>query len=266
MMNIGVFDSGLGGLIILKAITHVLPEYDYVYLGDTGRVPYGDRRLGEIYEFTKQGVAELFRRDCSIAIIACNTASAQALRRLQQEWLPRRYPDRKILGVVVPTLEFLLEHAFSDIRVIATAATVHSHAYKRELAKIDPKAIIIEQALPELVPLIEQGNESEILDMLGKYLSPDFMRSADALVLGCTHYALVKDAVRRLLPPSLAVVSQDEVIPAKLQGYLNAHPEIESGLGQNRKRVLLATKVTPELERRAKEWFTIGSSVKHIEI
>ncbi len=154
-MKIGIFDSGIGGLVIARSLISELPQYDYVYLGDTKRVPYGDRSQKEIYEFTRQGLDFLFAQGCGLAILACNTASAQALRKIQREYLPRKYPDKKVLGVVIPTAEACAK--YKVVGILATSSTVSSKSYVTELKKLNPKINIIQQAAPLLVPLIENN-------------------------------------------------------------------------------------------------------------
>ena len=172
-MRIGIFDSGLGGLVIARSIFKRLPRYDYIYLGDTKNLPYGQKSPGEIYRFTERAVDFLFKQNCQIIIIACNTSSAVALRKIQQGYLRRNYPARRVLGVVIPTLEVADDkHRRKKIGVIGTTATIKSHIYKKELVKIDRQAKIIELSTPQLVPLIEANSLQKAQKSLELYLKP----------------------------------------------------------------------------------------------
>ncbi len=228
-MRIGIFDSGLGGLTIAQAVIRRLPEYDYLYLGDTKRVPYGNRSQEVIHEFTEQALDYLFAHDCKLVILACNTASAEALRKSQQEYLPNRQPDRKVLGVLIPAAEAAAETAGDGpVGVIATAATVASKSYEREIQRIRPELTVVQCATPLLVPLVENDGLKYADEVLSDYLAPLEAAGITSLILGCTHYCVLKDKVRGLL--GIPVVSQDEVVPEKLANYLQRHPEIESKL------------------------------------
>ncbi|HVY67658.1 MAG TPA: glutamate racemase [Patescibacteria group bacterium] len=241
-MKIGIFDSGLGGLVVAKSIFRRLPAYDYIYLGDTGRVPYGNRSRETIYQFTRQAVDFLFRRNCGLVLLACNSASANALRRLQREYLPKHYPGRRILGVIVPTLEETAKHLHKTrLGVLATAATVNSAIYRKELEKIDARARIYEQAAPLLVPLIENNAVRFADPVLRSYLKPLQKKKIQALVLGCTHYPILKSRIKRLLGPKVSLICQNELLPGKLADYLRRHPELERKLGKNGRRDFLIT-------------------------
>jgi glutamate racemase len=248
-MRIGVFDSGLGGLAIAQAIIQRLPAYDYLYLGDTKRVPYGGRSQETIHEFTAQALTYLFENDCELVILACNTASAEALRRSQQEYLPNHYPERRVLGVIIPTAEAVFEGGPSRrVGVLATESTVESGAYEREILRQSPEACVVPRAAPLLVPLIENDGLRYVGPVLDDYLAG--LEGIDSLVLGCTHYCLLKDEVRARTP--VRVISQDEVVPEKLADYMRRHPEIESRLGRSGERRYLVTDVTNAHERWAR--------------
>jgi len=255
-MKIGIFDSGLGGLVIAKAIFNKLPGYDYTYLGDTKRVPYGNRSKNDVFKFTKAGVKCLFGQDCKLVILACNTASALALRKIQQEFLPKAYPDRRVLGVVIPTLEEAdKKHNGKIIGVLGTAATVNSHIYKKELMKIDPKAKIFELAAPKLVPLIEQNSLQKAKKALKSYMKPLLKHKIEALVLGCTHYPILKNEIAKIAGKNVKVVSQTDFLPGKLKNYLRRHKEINSKLSKNRKREFLVTDFNKDFDDVAKRLF-----------
>lgn len=255
-MKIGIFDSGLGGLVIAKAIIKKLPQYDYVYLGDTKRVPYGNRSQGTIYQFTKAAVEYLFQQDCQLVILACNTASAMALPRLQQEFLPASYPNRRILGVVIPTVEQVAN--FSHIKkvgVMATTSTVESNVYPKELKKLLPKISVKQQEAPLLVPLIENNAAKLGQGILKAYLQPLLASKADAVILGCTHYPFLKKQIRSAVGKKVKVISQDEIIAPKLAAYLEKHPEIEKTIGKAQSRRFLVTDINPNFQKISKRLF-----------
>ncbi|HEY1095810.1 MAG TPA: glutamate racemase [Alphaproteobacteria bacterium] len=259
-MKIGIFDSGLGGLVLTKAITNALPTYDYIYLGDTLHVPYGPRSGEAIYEFTKKAVDFLFRQDCQLIIIACNTASASALRRLQQEYLPVHYPQRRILGVVVPTLEEALSSGHHNLGLIATSFVVNSDIYAIELQKMDPQIKICAKATPLLVPLIENDGLDYVSAPLKDYLKPLIDQKIDGLILGCTHYPLLKPLLKNILPPHIDLISQDDFLPAKLENYLERHPEIEATLSRKSHYRFCVTDLAASYQTMANKIF--GKPVK----
>ncbi|TXH01062.1 MAG: glutamate racemase [Candidatus Moraniibacteriota bacterium] len=245
-MKIGIFDSGLGGLIVTHGLVRALPEYDYLYLGDTARVPYGNRSEETIYRFTREAVDFLFREDCALVIVACNTASAEALRRIQREYLPDHYPDRRVLGVLIPAAEEAAQVSRSGrIGILATAGTVASRAYDREIGKLRPDANVFSEAAPLLVPLIENDALRYAPPILRDYLEPLLAAEIDTLVLGCTHYPYLRSEIRAIVGDSIALVSQDEIIPSKLVGYLARHPEIDARLSKNSARRFFLTDIAP---------------------
>ncbi|MEI8130746.1 MAG: glutamate racemase [bacterium] len=255
-MKIGVFDSGLGGLFTLRAIAETLPEYDYVYLGDMKRLPYGSRSHEEIYQFLVEALDFLFLKECVLVVVACNTASAEALKRVQSEYLPSRHPDKKVLGMIVPMTEACAQ--YRRVGLIATTATVHSGAYIREFKKRAPLSRLTSLATPSLVPFIESGDYEGVDASLKDYLAQ--FTDIDALLLGCTHYAIVKKSIRALMPTSIAIVAQDTVVPEKTRGYLDRHPEIEQQLSRGGTRAFFATFIGERFQQFAKEWF--GDAVR----
>lgn len=262
-MKIGIFDSGLGGLLIARSIKKYLPEYDYVYLGDTKRVPYGSRSHEVIYEFTCEALRYLFEKEnCSLVILACNTASSRALRKVQQEFLPKYFSNKKVLGVLIPTAEVVLD--YKKIGVLATEATVSSHTFKTEINKLNTKnnssAKVFEQASPLLVPMIEEGERELAMPVLEKYLKPLLNKNIDALVLGCTHYPILKKEFKKILPKNVKLISQDEVVPKKLEDYLSSHPEINKKLSKKSSIKILFTDITPTVEDLSQKWF--GGDIK----
>ena len=253
-MRIGIFDSGLGGLIITKAIISKLPRYNYTYLGDTKRVPYGNRSQKEILKFTKLALTHLFVEDCKLVIIACNTSSAKALRKIQQEFLPKYFPDRKVLGVIVPTLEAINGKA-KRVGVIATKSTALSHAYKKEIAKITKSIQVFEQAAPQLVPYIENNTLDLAGPALDRYLKPLMDKNIDSLILGCTHYPILKKQIQKKLGPKVQIYSQEEIIPGKLQSYLKKHREIDKVLSKNSSRLFQVTALNKNYKEVSKNLF-----------
>jgi len=253
-MKIGVFDSGLGGLVILKSLVKGLPEYDYVYLGDTKRVPYGNRSASVVYEFLEQAVAYLFKQDCELIIVACNTASAEALQKIQQKYLPSHYPKRRVLGVIIPTAEEVVKDGgIKRVGVLATRGTVNSGAYVREIEKLNPRINVYQQAAPLLVPLIENDGIKWSQPILREYLKPLLREKVDVIVLGCTHYPILKREIRKI--SGMKVISQDELIPQKLKLYLKRHPEMDKRLSKKREVKLLATDITKSLQSQSQKWF-----------
>jgi glutamate racemase len=229
---IGVFDSGYGGLTVLKAIRERLPEYDYLYLGDSARTPYGTRSYESVYEFTLQGVQYLFERGCHLVILACNTASAKALRTIQQKDLPRIDPDRRVLGVIRPTAEMIGEVSRSGvIGLFGTQGTVQSASYLIEIEKFAPEAKVIQEACPMWVPLVENGElQGEGADYFVRqhvdrlYQSND---EIDTILLACTHYPLLQQTIEKFVNGRARIISQGPIVAESLADYLNRHPEIK---------------------------------------
>lgn len=229
-MKIGFFDSGLGGLTILGAARARLPAYDYVYYGDTANLPYGDKSEAEIFSFTHTAVAHLFDAGAALVVIACNTASAETLRTLQDTMLVGTYADRRILGVIVPTVEALIETGLTEVLLIGTKRTISSQKYERELAKHEAHHVhLMPLATPELVPFIEDGDMNAAFAYVDLLLTPK-VGEVGAVILGCTHYTTLKGHIRSRFDDAFTVISQDEIIPEKLVEYLKRHPEIETRL------------------------------------
>jgi glutamate racemase len=258
-MWIGVFDSGLGGLALAESIRRRLPQYNYLYLGDTKRVPYGNRSQQSIHEFVSQALNFLFDHDCRLVILACNTASAEALRKTQQEYLPRFYPERRILGVLIPTVEAAVAAPGSagGCGILATQSTVESGAYLRELDRIGFKGKVVQAAAPLLVPLIENDGMKYIAPVVSDYLEPLCRQGVRTLLLACTHYSLIKELIRESF--DFEVVSQDEVVPDKLAHYLARHPEMEGRLTKGGEVRYCVTDITHAYEGFARK--LIGGDV-----
>jgi glutamate racemase len=251
---IGVFDSGFGGLAVLREILQVLPEYDYLYLGDNARIPYGTRSDRVVQRFTEQAVDYLFRQGCQLIVLACHTASARALRSIQQRYLPEHYPMRRVLGVLIPTVEEALARSKSKrIGVIATEGTVTSLSFQLELQKLDPAVEVVQQACPLLVPLIESGEQDweGTTMILRRYLTPFQNGRVDTLILGCTHYSILKEKVRSLIGNGQQLICSGQVTAAKLVDYLQRHPGLESRLTRGGSRRYLSTDLTPRFQQLA---------------
>lgn len=249
---IGVFDSGFGGLTVLKEITNKLPQYDYVYLGDSARAPFGNKSQEIIYKYTQQSVKFLFSKGCELVIIACNTASAKALRKIQQEWLLKHYPNKRVLGVIIPVIEAVAENINQNdkvlnIGVIGTQSTINSCVYENELKKISSKFKIYGQACPLLVPLIEEGwiKRRETIMILRYYLrllKKQIKNSRfNFLILGCTHYPILHKQIQTIMGKNCKVLNSPLFVAIKLEDYLRRHLEIESKLSKNGKIFFYAT-------------------------
>ena len=235
---IGVFDSGYGGLTILSAIRKLLPEYDYVYLGDNARSPYGTRSFDVINDFTLQAVRYLFSEGCPLVILACNTASAKALREIQQKYLPTSEdPSRRVLGVIRPTAEVVGNVTETKhIGIMATPGTISAQSYEVELAKLFPDVSVHGQACPMWVPLVEYGESNGegadffVQKYLNELLEQD--KQIDSIVLACTHYPLLRPKIEQYLPEGIILLSQGELVATSLKDYLHRHPEMNDRLTQ----------------------------------
>lgn len=228
---IGVFDSGYGGLTILKEIRKILPEYDYLYLGDNARAPYGTRSFDVVYGFTLQAVEYLFSQGCHLVILACNTASAKALRTIQQNDLPTMDSARRVLGVIRPTVERMAEISRNGhIGVLGTPGTINSRSYELEVAKLNPEIEVHGQACPLWVPLVENKEaDSDGADyFVKKYIAALLEQDSqiDTAILACTHYPLLLPKIRRFMPANVEIVSQGSIVAESLKDYLTRHPEM----------------------------------------
>ena len=232
---IGVFDSGYGGLTVLRQIRHLMPHYDYLYLGDNARAPYGTRSFEVVYQFTLQAVRQLFQMGCPLVILACNTASAKALRTIQQNDLPHIDPTRRVLGVVRPTAECVGYITRSrHIGIMATPGTIRSATYDIEIQKLHPDIHVTGQACPMWVPLIENmEHQSAGADyFVQKYIDELLRRDPliDTIILGCTHYPLLLDKIRQFAPPHIQLISQGQYVAQSLSDYLRRHADMAQRL------------------------------------
>ncbi|MEI6020196.1 MAG: glutamate racemase [Bacteroidota bacterium] len=268
---IGVFDSGFGGLTVLKEIIKTLPQYDFVYLGDNARAPYGSRSYETVYQYTLECVKKLFDQGCELVILACNTASAKALRSIQQIDLPKIDPNKRVLGVIRPTTEVIGQMTKSKhVGILGTAGTVSSGSYIVEIEKFFPELTVYQQACPQLVPLIE-NNEAETEGaefFIEKYVS-DLIKQApdiDAVVLGCTHYPLIQKQIQKHLPPNVHLLSQGPIIAESLKKYLALHPEMEQRCSKNAQLQFYTTDTTEAFDRAGTKFFGSPIHSKHMHI
>ncbi|MBX2904608.1 MAG: glutamate racemase [Taibaiella sp.] len=235
---IGIFDSGYGGLTVFKAIAEKLPDYDYIYLGDNSRAPYGNRSFDTVHNYTLQCVKWFFAQGCPLVILACNTASAKALRTIQQKDLPFIAPANRVLGVIRPTAEVIGKYTRSKkVGIMGTTGTISSDSYRIEIGHFFPDITVYQQACPMLVPLIENGeHESAGADyFVKKYVDALLAQCADidTILLACTHYPLVEARIRKFLPAGIEVISQGHIVANSLADYLERHQEMESLISRN---------------------------------
>ena len=262
---IGVFDSGYGGLTILRELRKALPEYDYLYLGDNARAPYGSRSFEVIYRYTLEAVRELFARGCPLVILACNTASAKALRSIQQRDLPAIDPSRRVLGVIRPTVEILDKVSESGhIGVLGTPGTVASESYVIETRKLFPEMKVSQQACPLWVPIVENSEaEGDGADyFVRKYIDGLMEKDPeiDTFVLACTHYPLLIDKIRLYAPDGVRILEQGHLVAESLKDYLRRHPEMERRLGKGGRTEFLTSENPDKIDALA-SMFTHGSVV-----
>ena len=247
---IGIFDSGYGGLTVFREIVKELPDYDYIYLGDNARVPYGTRSFETVHQYTWQCVQALFEQGCSLVILACNTASAKALRTIQMDDLPSTHPDKKVLGVIRPTTENIGRYTQTGhVGILATPGTVKSDSYKIEIERFFPEIRVYQEACPIWVPLVE-NNETDNLGaeyFVEKNISNLLKQSPeiDTLVLACTHYPLLFPLIRKFTPPSIQILQQGSLVAKSLRDYLNRHPEVDQKI-EKQGEILFFTTENPE--------------------
>ena len=262
---IGIFDSGIGGLTVMKEIVGELPEYDYLYLGDNARAPYGTRSYETIYEYTLECVKYLFSQNCHLIILACNTASAKALRNIQQKDLPQIDPDKRVLGVIRPTAEVIGEYSQSKhVGVLGTNGTVESNSYLMEIEKQFPELTVYQEACPMWVPLVENGEfdtsgaDHYVKKHIDNLLSQD--KNIDTLLLACTHYPLLLDKIKKFSPQHMTILSQGEIVAKSLADYLKRHPEIDEKCSKEGTRKFLTTDSTENFDAHAQMFY--GQEVK----
>jgi len=266
---IGIFDSGLGGLTVTKEVLKHLPKYQLLYLGDTARTPYGNRSQELIYQFSVQAVDYLFKQGCELVIVACNTVSAEALKKLQQEWLPKNYPEKRVLGVIRPVVEQAVKESKNNrIGVVGTRGTIDSGAYERELVSQNSRVKVFSQACPILVPLIEEGwlKRHETIKIIRGYLRPLKNKKIDTLILGCTHYPILEKIFKNICGKKIKVIDSAEIVALKLKDYLSRHPEIESKLIQGDNHRFLVTDLTEVSKNIFRDWFGGNFGLEKVEL
>ena len=268
---IGVFDSGYGGLTILKELKKQLPQYDYIYLGDNARAPYGTRSFETVYQYTLEAVNWFFSQGCELVILACNTASAKALRNIQQLDLPKIAPDKRVLGVIRPSSEILGQYSKThEVGILGTTGTVQSDSYPIELAKFYPELAVFQQACPMWVPLIENGEyDKEGADYFVKlYLDQLFQQasSIDTLLLACTHYPLLEGKIRSLAPKGVQIISQGDIVAKSLAIYLQKHPEMDQKCSKNGQISFFTTDNAQVFEQQASLFYGQKLTAKHTDL
>lgn len=255
--SIGIFDSGYGGLTVFREIKKKLTDYDYIYLGDNSRMPYGDYSFQTIYDYTKECVFKLFDLGCDLVILACNTASAKALRTIQQNDLP---PGKKVLGVIRPTTESIADYTSTKkVAIVGTNGTVSSESYKIEINKFFPEIQVFQLACPQWAPLAEQNDlHSEHTESVVKHDLESVLgqsKDIDVVVLACTHYPLLISAVKKSVPDSIKILEQGPLVATKLAQYLKMHPEIESTLTKHQRIKFYTTGDPSSFDTKAKLFY-----------
>jgi glutamate racemase len=271
MGPIGVFDSGYGGLTVLRALATQLPKYDYLYLGDNARAPYGTRSFDTVYRYTLQCVKWLLTQNCPLIILACNTASAKALRTIQQNDLANLSPTARVLGVIRPTSEVIGTHTRTNsIAILATNGTVQSGSYTMEIEKFFPHLRVVQEACPMWVPLIENGeHQKEGADFFVRQHIDNVMKtdpSVDTLLLACTHYPLLREKIEACLPTGVKVIAQGDIVADSLQDYLRRHPEVEGAISTKAERAFYTTDAPADFDAKASAFFGEPVTSKHVDL
>jgi glutamate racemase len=268
---IGVFDSGYGGLTILAELQQKLPAYDFLYLGDNARAPYGPRSFDVVYEFTLEAVEFLFNQGCELVVLACNTASAKALRTIQQKDLPVLFPSKRVLGVIRPSTEAIGEYSLTNhVGILATEGTVKSESYVIEIGKFSPNTIVSQHACPIWVPLIEnnkhftEAGKMLIKEDVDKLLQKD--HQIDTIILACTHYPILKDYIQSIVPNNVKIVAQGAIIAEKLDDYLTRHPEIDQKCSKTGKTRYLTTENEIVFSQNASLFLNQEIIAEHIKL
>lgn len=267
---IGIFDSGYGGLTVMNEIVRVLPEYNYLYLGDNARTPYGTRSFETIYKYTLECVKYLFDNGCHLVILACNTASAKALRTIQQKDLINIDPARRVLGVIRPTAEVLGNYSKTgEVGILGTTGTINSESYMIETAKLFPNLKVYQQACPMWVPLVENGeSEGAGADYFVKKELDNILAKSvniDTLLLACTHYPLLINKIKAHLPETIQVLSQGKIVANSLKDYLILHPEMESKCSKGGERIFLTTDSTALFDLQGEKFYREAIRSSHVQ-
>ncbi|MCG8578624.1 MAG: glutamate racemase [Bacteroidales bacterium] len=266
---IAVFDSGYGGLTVLNKIRQHLPQYDYIYLGDNARTPYGTRSFEVVYEYTLEAVKKLFSMGAHLVILACNTASAKALRNIQQKDLPHIDPSRRVLGVIRPSVELVDELSQTKhVGVLGTVGTVQSESYPIEISKLYPEIVVSQEACPMWVPLVENNESKEggadyfVKQHIDALLNKD--KQIDTIILGCTHYPLLIDKINKYLPGNIQLVEQGDIVGESLKDYLYRHPEIEEKCSKKSSVQFYTTEQVSKFKQTAGIFFEGELNVQHV--
>lgn len=268
---IGVFDSGYGGLTVLREIVKTLPDYDFLYMGDNARAPYGPRSFETVYQYTLEAVQWFFEQGCELVILACNTASAKALRTIQQRDLPKMAPGKRVLGVIRPTTEIIGHFSHTGkVGILGTAGTVKSNSYRLEIARFFPEVEVFQEACPMWVPLIENNEykeagadyfvEKDIRALLNQ------CNTLDTLLLACTHYPLLLPKIRQFVPENMTIVSQGEIVAKSLSAYLDKHPEIAEKCSKQGKRTFYTTDDVADFDNHASHFFGDRIASLHLDL
>jgi glutamate racemase len=267
---IGVFDSGYGGLTVLKEICNALPQYDYIYMGDNARAPYGPLDFDTVYQYTLEAVKWFFKQGCPLVILACNTASAKALRTIQQKNLPHIDPTKRVLGVIRPTSEVINSYTkHNHVGIMATAGTVLSESYLIEIEKFHPQITVTQEACPQWVQLVEQGMhhsaeaDEPVQKHINQLLSKD--KNIDCILLACTHYPLLMDKIKQFTPANIEVITQGKIVAKSLVTYLQNHLEIDKKCSKNGNRSFYTTGNVLDFNTHATVFFgqpIIATSIK----
>jgi glutamate racemase len=268
---IGVFDSGYGGLTVLKEIIKKLPAYDYIYLGDNARTPYGNRSFDTVYRYTLECVKWFFSQGCHLVILACNTASAKALRTIQQNDLPKIDKDKRVLGVIRPTAEIIGSLSESKhIGILGTTGTVNSNSYVLEIGKFYPSLKVYQQACPMWVPLVENneydnhGTDFFVKKYIQQLLEQDAL--IDTILLACTHYPLLLDKIEEYSPADMKILTQGEIVARSLKDYLARHPEMEEKCSKTGSRQFFTTDSTEDFDNQASRFFGEPVHAQHANL
>jgi len=268
---IGIFDSGFGGLTVLREIEKTLPQYDFIYLGDNARAPYGNRSFEIIHKYSLEAVKWLFEKECRLIIIACNTASSKALRTIQQSDLPTLAPERRVLGIIRPMTEIIGTYSKSNhIGILGTVGTVTSNSYLIEIKKSFPEITITQEACPLWVPIVENNEfDSDGADFFVKRHIKAILNqdpAIDTLILGCTHYPLLLNKIERFCPSHIRIVSQGAIVAHSLQNYLSRHPEIEKQCTKNALREFYTSETAENFDQLAAIFYKSHVYSKHVDL
>ena len=268
---IGIFDSGYGGLTVMKEIVKRLPQYDYLYLGDNARAPYGTRSFDTVYRYTLQCVKWFFQQGCPLVILACNTASAKALRTIQQNDLPRLDNNNRVLGVIRPTTEIIGNYTKTKkIGILATSGTVQSGSYAIEIEKFSPAVTVYQEACPMWVPIVENneyrkpGADYFVQQHIKGIMAND--KDIDTLLLACTHYPLLQEKIMQFLPAGVTLISQGDLVANSLADYLQRHPEIENRCSKQQQRSFYTTDSTEDFDNHASTFFGTMVQSQHVDL